>query len=105
MKNYIAYLKDNPEGYWFKNKQYGIGWTPATKAGWAVVGLFLLWSFGVVARFNLLALPESQALQQVIAPIMFGVFVLIVISVKTGEPLRWRGKSNITTKDELSNNN
>ena len=28
LKQYIAYLKDNPQGYWFKAKLYGWGWVP-----------------------------------------------------------------------------
>jgi drug/metabolite transporter (DMT)-like permease len=37
IKEYIAYLKDNPEGYWFKAKLYGWGWAPARWQGWAVL--------------------------------------------------------------------
>lgn len=37
IKEYLAYLKDNPEGYWFKRKLYGWGWTPARWQGWLVV--------------------------------------------------------------------
>ena len=29
IKEYIAYLKDNPQGYWFKARLYGWGWAPA----------------------------------------------------------------------------
>lgn len=36
-KKYIEYLKDNPEGYWFKRKLYGWGWTPVKWQGWLVV--------------------------------------------------------------------
>ena len=28
IKEYIAYLKDNPQGYWFKARLYGWGWVP-----------------------------------------------------------------------------
>lgn len=46
MQRYIAYLKDNPEGYWFKAKRFGWGWTPATWQGWLVlmigIGIALL---------------------------------------------------------------
>lgn len=37
LRRYIAYLKDNPEGYWFKAKLYGWGWVPVTWRGWLVV--------------------------------------------------------------------
>lgn len=45
IKDYIDYLKDNPEGYWFKRKLYGWGWVPARWQGWVVmlVALGVLW--------------------------------------------------------------
>lgn len=39
IKNYIKYLKDNPEGYWFKRKLYGWGWVPVKCQGWLVVAV------------------------------------------------------------------
>lgn len=43
-KRYITYLRNNPEGYWFKRKVYGWGWVPVRWQGWLVVagGLALL---------------------------------------------------------------
>ncbi len=60
-----------PEKYWFKRKRYGMGWTPVTWEGWAVLGFFVLflgigmtqfpkahvavavfcWAFGVIGLF------------------------------------------------------
>lgn len=37
IKEYIAYLKDNPQGYWFKRKFYGWGWVPVKWQGWLVI--------------------------------------------------------------------
>ena len=37
IKQYIAYLKDNPQGYWFKRKWYGWGWVPVKWQGWLVL--------------------------------------------------------------------
>jgi len=37
IKKYIEYLKNNPEGYWFKRKLYGWGWTPVKWQGWLVI--------------------------------------------------------------------
>ncbi|MFA6494905.1 MAG: hypothetical protein WC246_00870 [Candidatus Paceibacterota bacterium] len=39
LKDYIAYFKDNPQGYWFKAKLYGWGWTPVKWEGWLVVAI------------------------------------------------------------------
>jgi len=44
IKEYIKYLKDNPQGYWFKARLYGWGWVPVKWQGWLVVfiGLTIL---------------------------------------------------------------
>ncbi|MDQ1283693.1 MAG: hypothetical protein QG620_41 [Patescibacteria group bacterium] len=39
LKEYVAYLKDNPQGYWFKHKLYGWGWVPVRWQGWLVVAV------------------------------------------------------------------
>lgn len=36
-KKYIDYLKDNPQGLWFKRKLYGWGWVPVKWQGWLVI--------------------------------------------------------------------
>lgn len=76
--------------YWFKNKRFGIGWTPATWEGWLCIGVFILWVIGIMLRFETLGFSESATLEQFVYPVFFGVFVLIVVSAKTGEPLQWR---------------
>ena len=43
-KEFVAYYKDNPEGYWFKRKLYGWGWMPVKWQGWLVIAI----SIGVV---------------------------------------------------------
>jgi len=47
IQEYTAYLKDNPNGYWFKRKLYGFGWMPATKQGWTVLALYVLFVAGL----------------------------------------------------------
>lgn len=94
MKNfwekYVAYLKDNPEGYWFKAKLYGWGWTPATREGW----LITLTAVGVViwhaVRFENSGLPESAVIDEVLIPTAAVVVALLVVCVWKGEPARWR---------------
>jgi len=42
IKEYLAYLRDNPNGYWFKAKLYGWGWAPARREGWYVIAIYIL---------------------------------------------------------------
>jgi len=42
LANYLEYLKDNPNKYWFRRKLYGWGWTPATWQGWLTLLIFIL---------------------------------------------------------------
>ena len=79
---YIDYIKDNPEGYWFKRKMYGWGWTPATKEGWGITLLY-------VATIIFLTARESDPI------VLLGNFVIItillwVIVFRTGEPPKWQ---------------
>jgi len=45
LKEYIAYLKDNPKGYWFKAKLYGWGWVPVRWQGWLVIAIGVAFLF------------------------------------------------------------
>ncbi|MEK7506297.1 MAG: hypothetical protein AAB572_01700 [Patescibacteria group bacterium] len=46
IKEYIAYLKDNPQGLWFKARWFGWGWVPVRWQGWLVIviGLALVFA-------------------------------------------------------------
>ena len=89
IKKEIAYLKDNPEGYWFKRKLYGWGWTPATREGWLVTLGFLIMVLALT--FNI---DNNSSSEQVIfgfvVPVWFLIFVFIFIAYKKGEKLRWQ---------------
>jgi len=39
LKEYIQYIKNNPEGYWFRQKLYGWGWIPVKWQGWLIVAI------------------------------------------------------------------
>ena len=85
---HVDYLKDNPEGYWFKGKLYGFGWTLAKPAGWGVTLTYILVVFLVVFFF------DNGYIQQdfhSLTKILGGITLLFLVIVwKTGEPLRWR---------------
>lgn len=87
-KEYQEYLRDNPEGYWFKRKLYGWGWFPVKWQGWAVIGLFII-AMGFIAS-GLGSEPTNADLAWYFAKLAVAVTVLIFICYKTGEKPRWQ---------------
>lgn len=89
IKEYLDYLKDNPEGYWFKRKLYGWGWTPARFEGWAVILVYV-----ALILFLALSIDESASLREVVwyhlIPMLVLTLGLIYISYKKGETPRWQ---------------
>jgi len=86
---YISYIKDNPEGYWFKRKLYGYGWTPATKEGWATVGAYVLFLFCLVWYAETTGVLKDEPLK-FLALVAAATALLIVVSWKNGEPAKWQ---------------
>lgn len=97
---YVEYLKDNPKGYWFKNKRYGYGWTPARWPGWIVLGMYLnlvIWLV-IYADRNLLFEVEPS---RFVLLILVATLLLITVCWRTGEPLKWNwGNKEDDTKSE-----
>ncbi len=89
-KEYLKYLKNNPQGYWFKAKLYGWGWTPAKWQGWLVSFIFT----GLIVlnfyRIDSVSHSESDKLTSLIPQTAVLVLVLIFICWKTGEKPRWQ---------------
>lgn len=86
---YVTYLKDNPEGYWFKRKLYGWGWTPAKPAGWVVVGTYLLFVFGLVIYTEKTGYAKDDPFT-FLALVAAATVLLIVIAWRTGEHPKWQ---------------
>jgi len=88
IKEYINYLKDNPEGYWFKKKLYGWGWTPVRWQGWVVVfvyvALIVLFSFTIDENS-----PTREIFFTFILPVILLTSALIRICYKNGEKPTW----------------
>lgn len=89
IKEYIKYLKDNPQSYWFKAKLYGWGWAPATWQGWLVM-------VGYIVAVTLLALtidknsPAREIVFTFILPVALLTITLFRICYKKGEKPRWQ---------------
>lgn len=93
LQRYKEYLRDNPQGYWFKRKLYGWGWTPVTWQGWAVTLLFVgfvVWNgitFG--ARAEAGVEPTQKEFIDFFIRIGMAVLALFVIAWKMGESPRF----------------
>ncbi len=88
-KKYVAYLRDNPQGYWFKRKVYGWGWVPVKWQGWAVI-------FAYVGALVVLS-PQTElgtSFQNAFYSFPFLVILLtawlLVICYYKGESPRWQ---------------
>ncbi len=90
LRTYIAYIKDNPERYWFKRKLYGWGWTPATTEGWLVTIAFAL----LIAVNFLHINATAETTNDVIRPFVFQTILLLIaliaICYEKGERPRWQ---------------
>ncbi|MFA6278662.1 MAG: hypothetical protein WCS97_00890 [Candidatus Paceibacterota bacterium] len=95
---YIEYLKNNPQGYWFKRKLYGWGWVPVRWQGWAVVAVSMLYIVLVSLDFSeqaelakaLGADPTNGDLISFFAKIALAVVVIISFCYWKGESPRWQ---------------
>lgn len=89
LQRYRAYLKNNPEGYWFKRKLYGWGWTPAKWQGWAVVLLYVAAVLTLAFSFDAKATDE-QAILFLLVPVAVLTALLIGLCYVKGEKPRWQ---------------
>lgn len=89
IKEHLDYLKDNPEGYWFKRKLYGWGWTPARPQGWLVILGYVL----SVIAVSFIVDEVSSGMEIVLTfvlPVTLLTIILIGICYKMGERPRWQ---------------
>lgn len=90
IKKYIEYLKDNPEGYWFKRKLYGWGWTPATWQGWLVLFIFVLLIIIDAGRLGLISQSDRRASIEFMTQVFGFIVIFVLICYKKGEKPRWQ---------------
>lgn len=97
IRKYIEYLKENPEGYWFKRKLYGWGWVPARWQGWVVIGVYvgILILLGSTLDENS---SDREAVFMFVLPLLILTSALITICYKKGEKPRWQW--GLPKKDE-----
>ena len=93
LKEYFAYLKDNPKGYWFKAKLYGWGWVPVKWQGWCVVLVYVLLILGLVEMREdaIPGNPDSGSNFLTFAlPTIILTILLMIVAYKKGEKPRWQ---------------
>ncbi len=78
---------------WFRAKNYGYGWYPATWEGWAVTGGFVV---ALLVPVIVASLFGQQYVDDGLFPLFYLPYALVLIvillwiCVKTGEKARWR---------------
>ena len=89
-KDYLEYIKDNKEGYWFKRKLYGWGWTPAKWQGWFTIFIFIVLIFLSGLSLGLNKEPNTNDLILFFGKLLFFIALLIYICYKKGEKPKWQ---------------
>jgi hypothetical protein len=87
---YLRYLRQNPEGYWFKRKLYGWGWIPATWQGWLMLAIFIAIFAWLLVPFVSNQLPSISDIVSFLIKIFAWAVALVLVCYLTGEPLKWQ---------------
>lgn len=90
IKEYISYLKDNPERYWFKAKLYGWGWTPATWQGWMTIIIFAILITVNAYRLEAFGGEVTYFIKRFVPQTITLTGILLGICYVTGESPRWQ---------------
>ena len=93
IKEYINYIKYNPEDNWFKSKLYGWGWIPVKWQGWLVILAYvaLIVTLVLTREKDIVGNPDSGSNFLTFAlPIIVLTTLLIFICYKKGERPRWQ---------------
>lgn len=90
LKIYLKYLRNNPEGYWFKRKLYGWGWTPVRVEGWLTIIVFIVLVIANSYRLeNKVTNPNDMVWPFVLETVLM-TGILLWICYKKGESPRWQ---------------
>lgn len=92
-KKYLDYYKDNPEGYWFKRKIWGWGYTPVKWQGWFLTVLYLVLVAAILFTREAAVVgdPDSGSNFLVFGlPLFLLTCSFIYIVYKKGEKPRWQ---------------
>lgn len=76
--------------YWFKNKTYGWGWTPASWEGWLVLAIYVAGNAGAFIAFDQSPHELNDVLMSFSPYLLVSTAALIYICYRFGEKPVWR---------------
>lgn len=80
---------ENNKKLWFKRKNYGWGWQPATKEGWLVILVYVI-LFVLIITQNYNPYNAFEVIFKIVLPTILLITSLIFICYKKGEKPRWQ---------------
>ncbi len=83
-------MKDNPEGYWFKRKLYGWGWTPVKWQGVVVILVFVAFVVWNGIELEKVVEPSDSQIQYFVAKAVISIILLLTVCYLKGEKPRWQ---------------
>jgi len=89
IKKYIEYIKDNPNGYWFKRKVFGWGWVPASREGVLTTLIYVAVVLGLAFSIDENSSSED-AVFKLLIPLVLITIIFIIIAYKKGEKPKWQ---------------
>jgi hypothetical protein len=87
-ERYIAYVKDNPKGLWFKQKMFGWGWTPVKWQGWLVIVVYVALLIAATKTIDQSA-PKDAVPYTFLAIVILLTAALFFVTYKKGEKPSW----------------
>ncbi|MCB9805789.1 hypothetical protein H6775_01350 [Candidatus Nomurabacteria bacterium] len=89
-KDYLEYIRDNPNNYWFKRKPFGWGWTPVKWQGWLTILVFIFAIFLNFLSVEKDSVSDTDVLNIFLPRLVFLVLLLILVCYKKGERPGWQ---------------
>lgn len=91
-QNTLSSVARPQQKLWFRAKNYGWGWTPATWQGWLILTVYLVLFTFVFVRFekDIFNNSNPDSIFWFLGKIVVLTSILIFICYRTGEKPRWR---------------
>jgi hypothetical protein len=86
---YMDYVRNNPEGYWFKRKLYGWGWTPVKWQGWLATAVYLALVVLFASTLDKQASANDVSFTFAL-PLILLTVAFITLAYKKGQKPKWQ---------------